>query len=96
MQGRQVSKEPVDEAVMGSIREAMAYRVKYRIKDTKRAKRLLHLETLCVHKQNRSGQYPMRQTVANLGIGTFEDGFSWEEANHEGCLLYTSPSPRDS
>ena len=62
---------PMDEALMGAIREAMAYRVKYRIKDTKRAKRPIALEMLCVHKQNRGGQYPMPQTVANLGIGTF-------------------------
>ena len=82
---------PMDEALMGAIREAMPYRVKYRIKDTKRAKRPINLEMLCVHKQNRGGQYPMPQTVANLGIGTFEDGFSSEEANHEGVCVQEIP-----
>ena len=47
---------------MGSIREAMAYRVKYRLADTKRAKRKVHLEMLCIQEWNRGGQYPMPQT----------------------------------
>ena len=76
---------------MGSIREAMAYRVKYRLKDTKRAKRQLHLEMMCVHKRNRGGLFPMPQTVANLGIGIFQDGCSSEEANHEGVCVQEIP-----
>ena len=66
------------EVSIGSIREAMALRVKYRLCDGIRSKRDLHLEMLCVHKLNRGGQYPMPKTVVNLGIGIFEDGFSLE------------------
>ena len=38
-------------------------------------------------------------TVAELqakGIVTEEDGALWFESKQFGCLLYTSPSPRDS
>ena len=81
-----------DDAFMGCVREAMAFRVKYRLADEQRAKRRLHLEMLCVSKQNRAGQYPMPLTVANLGIGIFQDGFDPEEANHEGVCVQEVPA----
>lgn len=82
--------EPSEESI-GAIREAMAYRVKYRISEGARSKRYLHLEMLCVHKDNRGGQYPMPNTAVNLGIGIFQDGFDPEHANHEGVCVQEIP-----
>ena len=77
---------------IGAIREAMAYRVKYRLSESKsRSKRYLHLEMLCIHKDNRGGQYPMVQTAVNLGVGIFQDGFNPEDANHEGVCVQEIP-----
>ncbi len=52
-----------DGEVYGLVREAMAFRVKYRSTDPRKAKRKLALCLLCVHKKNRGGQYPMAATV---------------------------------
>ena len=79
------------EVTMGLIREAMAYRVKYRVADGRRTKRYMPLEMLCVHSRNRGGVYPMPLTVANLGIGIFQDGFNLEDANHEGVCVQEIP-----
>ena len=85
------SADDEGEVSMGIIREAMAFRVKYRIGDGRSLKRLVHLEMLCVHKGNRGGVYPTPVTVANLGIGVFQDGFNPEEANHEGVCVQEVP-----
>ena len=63
------SKEPQDDAMMGLIREAMALRVKFRLKDENqkdRAKKILLLTMLCVNRHNRGGNYPNPTTVLNL------------------------------
>ena len=86
-----MSKQAADDELYGLVREAMAYRVKYRSKDLKKAKRRLALCLLCVHKRNRGGQYPMAETVQNLGISIFEDGFNPEEANHAGVCVQEIP-----
>ena len=78
----------------GLIREAMAFRVKYRLKDEKgvpRKTRKLHLEQLCICKDNRGGQYPNPDTVIGLGIGIFTEGFSLDEANHQGVCVQEIP-----
>ena len=80
-----------NDVTLGSIREAMAYRVKYRIGDDHRAKRSIHLEMMCVNNGNRGGMYPMPQTVMNLGIGIFQDGFDSEDANHGGVCVQEIP-----
>jgi hypothetical protein len=78
----------------GLIREAMALRAKYRLKDDKgvaRKTRKLHLEQLCICKDNRGGQYPNPDTVIGLGIGIFTNGFSLDEANHQGVCVQEIP-----
>ena len=78
----------------GLIREAMAFRDKYRLKDERgvaRKTRKLHLEQLCICKDNRGGQYPNPDTVIGLGIGIFTEGFSLDEANHQGVCVQEIP-----
>ena len=85
------SSDDKGEVTMGLIREAMAFRVKYRIGEVRRHKRKLHLEMMCIQKDNRGGVYPMPLTVANLGIGLFQDGFIAAEAHHEGVCVQEIP-----
>ena len=79
---------------VNAVKEAMAYRVKYRVEDSKRAKRAINIELLCVHKDNRGGQYPTATTVENLGIAIFQDGFNRSDANHEGVCVQEVPEGR--
>ena len=76
----------------GLVREAMALRVKYRLKFTGRIKRPAHICMLCVHKDNRGGQYPQAGTVENLGVHILTEGFNAEEANHEGVCVQELPA----
>ena len=78
------SADDKGEVTMGLIREAIAFRVKCRIGEVRRHNWKLHLEMMCMQKDNRGGVYPMPLTVANLGIGLFQDGFIAAEAHHEG------------
>ena len=88
--------------LMGIIREAMALRVKFRLKDENqkdRAKKILLLTMLCVNRHNRGGNYPNPTTVLNLLIKIFNDGFNPSDANHEGVCVQAIPSkerPADS
>ena len=77
----------------GLIRQAMAYRVKYRIEG---GKRLMGLSLLGVHPQNRGGVYPSPETVRNLGLKLLKTGFSVDEANHEGACVQEVPSGQSS
>ena len=71
---------------MGLVRQAMAYRVKYRVSV---GKRTISLFRLGVHKQNRGGMYPQPDIVRNLGLKVLATGFNESEANHEGvCVEY--------
>ena len=75
----------------GIVREAMALRVKYRVSKNGRVKRPVHINALCIHKNNRGGQYPQAGTVENLGVHIFTEGFNAEEANHEGVCVQEVP-----
>ena len=76
----------------GIVREAMALRVKYRVGVKGRVKRPVHITTMCIHKNNRGGQYPQAGTVENLGVHIFTEGFNAEEANHEGVCVQELPA----
>ena len=82
-----ISKDEVD----GLIREAMAFKVKYRVVAEGRMRRQLLLSMLCVHAGNRGGQYPQPETVQNLGMNIFDNGFNDEEANHQGVCVQEVP-----
>ena len=82
-----ISKDEVD----GLIREAMAFKVKYRVVAEGRMKMQLLLSMLCVHAGNRGGQYPQPETVQNLGMNIFDNGFNDEEANHQGVCVQEMP-----
>jgi len=73
----------------GVIREAMAYRVKYRVSG---GKQKLPLRLLGVHQMNRGGVYPMSETVQTLGRNILVSGFSKEEANHHGVVVEEAPA----
>ena len=54
----QVKKKMINDEMVGLIREAMALRVKFRLKDENqkdRAKKILLLTMLCVNRHNRGG-----------------------------------------
>ena len=55
----------VTEQLLGLVRQAMAYRVKYRVAG---GKRQMCLSLLGVHPLNRGGVYPSPETVQNLGL----------------------------
>ena len=84
-----------DEDTWGLIREAMAFRVKYRLEDDSdkaRAKKRLMLTLLCVSRYNRGGNYPNPTTVLNLLISIFDQGFNDADANHEGVCVQEIPA----
>ena len=83
------------EDTWGLIREAMTFRVKYRLKDDSdkaRAKKRLMLTLLCVSRYNRGGSYPNPNTVLNLLISIFDQGFNDADANHEGVAVQEIPA----
>ena len=84
MPERRSGRDRNDEDTWGLIREAMALRVKYRLKDDSdkaRAKKRLMLTLLCVSRYNRGGNYPNPTTVLNLLISIFDEGFNDADAN---------------
>ena len=90
----QVKKKMTNDEMVGLIREAMALRVKFRLKDENqkdRAKKILLLTMLCVNRHNRGGNYPNPATVLNLLIKIFTDGFNPSDANHEGVCVQEIP-----
>ena len=56
---------------LGLVRQAMAYRVKYRVAG---GKRQMYLSLLGVHPLNRAGVYPSPETVQNLGLKLLQTG----------------------
>ena len=76
-----------NEVDMGTVRQAMAWRVKYRVKtDSGHIKRRLPLQLLGVHPQNRGGVYPQEGVVKRLGIRLAGLGYKQEDADHQGLL----------
>ena len=73
---------------MGLVRQAMAFRVKYR---TSQSKKRISLTRLAVHPQNRGGMYPQPDTVRNLGVQIMATGFNGSEADHEGVSVEDIP-----
>ena len=71
---------------IGLVRQAMAFRVKYRV-----AKKVISLSRMGVHPQNRGGMYPQPDTVRNLGLKILSKGFNQSEANHEGVSVEEMP-----
>ena len=71
---------------IGLVRQAMAFRVKYRV-----AKKVISLSRMGVHPQNRGGVYPQSDTVRNLGLTIISRGFNQSEANHEGVSVEEVP-----
>ncbi len=81
------------DSVLGDIRKAMAYRVKYRVKNADGSvKRQMALSLLGVHPMNRGGVYCMDQTVQNLGLSVLVKGINVSEANHDGICVQELPS----
>ena len=66
----------------------MAWRVKYRVA---KVKKHVALDLLGVHAQNRAGVYPNADRVEGLGTGLLKDGFSIDEADHEGVCVQEVP-----
>ena len=73
---------------MGLVREAMAFRVKYR---TSSSKKRIALARLAVHPHSRGGIYPQPDTVRNLGVQIMATGFNGGEADHEGVCVEEMP-----
>jgi len=55
-------------------------------------KQAIPVSILGVHPLNRSGVYPMEETVTNLGMTILDIGFSVDEANHEGVCVQEAPT----
>ena len=72
----------------GIIKRAMALRVKYRVGARKSR---VPLALLGVHPKNRAGVYPNADRVESLGMGLLKDGFSMDEADHEGVCVQDVP-----
>ena len=72
----------------GLIRQAMAFRVKYRLDGRKKP---ISLARLGVHPQNRGGMYPQPDIVRNLGVKIMATGFNQSEAIHEGVSVEEMP-----
>ena len=77
------------EDAIGLIRRALVFRAKYREHPEKRQ---ILVSILGVHPLNRSGVYPMEETVMNLGMTILGIGFSVDEANHEGVCVQEVPA----
>ena len=71
----------------GIIRQAMAYRVKYRVSGARR----VHVSMMGVHHRNRGGMYPQPDTVTQLGLQLLTDGFNVDEANYNGICVQEIP-----
>ena len=88
---------PLTHEDFGIIRQAMAYRVKYRrwFKEpgSKKDTRFLNISVrqLVVSRANRGGAYPNEETVRNLGIWIADNGFSQDEADHNGVCVEEVP-----
>ena len=70
----------------GSIRYAMAMKVKYR-----KHKKILHLALLGVHNESRAGVYPSPDRVVQLGIKILLEGCNPNEAHHAGVAVQDVP-----
>ena len=79
------------EEIYGVIRQAMAYRVKYRITDTANPCRI-QTSQMGVHNFNRAGVYPQFDRVRGLGNDLLDWGFSAEEADHVGVCVQEVPA----
>ena len=82
----------------GSIREAMAFRVKYRVMFFGQAKKPLRIHELGVHPANRGGLYPNEERCKELCDKILKWGTDPEEANHNGIVVEDFPSaerPKD-
>ena len=78
---------------MGTVRKAMAWRVKYRMKSEKgQDKRRLPLQLLGVHPSNRGGVYPQGEVVKTLGIKLAGLGYNQEVADHQGVAVEQAPN----
>ena len=73
---------------MGLTRRSLMLRAKYRMAENC----FILVSILGVHPLNRSGVYPMEETVMNLGMTILEIGFSVDEANHEGVCVQEVPA----
>ena len=80
-----------NEEIYGVIRQAMAYRVKYRITDTANPCRI-QTSQMGVHNCNRAGVYPQFDRVRGLGNDLLDWGFSAEEADHVGVCVQEVPA----
>ena len=84
-----------DDQIMGLIRRAMAWRVKYRVYHKEGGKdvpsRRISLLNLGVHPGNRAGVYPNDQTVMGLCQYLVEKGYTQEEADHAGVCVQDVP-----
>ena len=81
-----------DAVDIGTVRQAMAWRVKYRVKsESGQSKRRLPLQMLGVHPQNRGGVYPQGNVVKTLGIRLAGLGYSQEDADHQGVAVEQPP-----
>ena len=77
--------EAPDAMDMGTVRKAMAWRVKYRVvTESGHQRRKLPLQLLGVHPENRGGVYPQGDVVKTLGIRLAGLGYKQEEADHQG------------
>ena len=84
---------PVSAALdMGTVRQAMALRVKYRVlTDSGQVKRRMPIQFLGVHPDNRKGVYPQGEVVMSLGMRLADTGFCQEEADHQGVCVEGPP-----
>ena len=81
------------EGEMGIVRQAMAYRVKYRIGHAKMRK---NIRFLGIHPKNRAGVYACGETVKALGVNLMKWAFSQEEADHAGVCVEEVPTGQRS
>ena len=77
-----------DAVDIGIVRQAMAWRVKYRVvTESGQIKRRLPLQLLGVHPKSRGGVYPQGDVVKTLGIRLAGLGYNQEEADHQGVVV---------
>ena len=84
------SSTHISDKEMGIIREAMAYKVKYRPNGEKKVVRL-PIVLLGIHKMNRGGVYPAAERVKKLGIDILKWGADRDEADHNGVCVEEVP-----
>ena len=88
MEGVAAQKEVLD---VGVIRQAMAYRVKYRIVAYGQDKRQIPIGALGVHPHNRGGIFPNPDRVKQLCSSILKTGFEDADANHNGVCVQEYP-----